>query len=79
MSEFEERETEAFMKIYFTLRESYSQNLKMGADHYQSKKTAFEHINELETMFFWEQLRSRDMTLYDCLRPIEATLDKVPN
>ena len=69
MTHFDEEETEAFMKIYFALRKSYKTNRDLGCSTTNAKEDAFNRINEYDTNFFWEQLKSRGMTLYDCLSP----------
>ena len=65
---------EKFKIIYFKLRKKYISELLKGIDNYQSKQNAFSLITYHEKNFFFQQLRDRNLTLYDCLSLTEERL-----
>ena len=65
---------EKFKIIYFKLRKKYISELLEGNDNYQSKENAFTLLTYDEKNFFFEQLRDRNLTLYDCLSLTEERL-----
>ena len=67
MSEFKERETDKFMQFYFLIRTTYLNHRLLGADHYLAKEFAFDKLDFWENQFFFEQLREKNLTLYDLL------------
>lgn len=63
-----------FMELYFIIRTTYLEKRFHGADYYLSKQIAFDKLDYLETQFFFEELREKNLTIYDLLS-LEQRID----
>ena len=62
------------MELYFIIRTTYLEKRFNGADHYLAKEVAFDKLDYLETQFFFEELREKNLTIYDLLS-LEQRID----